>query len=77
MKVEFKVQYNPCVYNALTRKIPVIVTAYMDGEEVDDFMALFDSNYLAEEFRDFARELLAEGFNFTDYLALKHEYAAY
>ena len=77
MKVEFKVQYNPCVYNVLTCKIPVIVKACIDGEEVDHFMALFDSNYLAEEFRDFARELIAEGFNFTDYHALKHEYAAF
>lgn len=77
MEREFKVQYNPYHYNLLTYKIPVFVKAYSDGKEFDDFMALFESNYLAEEFRDFVEELIAEGMTFSDYMSLRREYKAY
>ena len=75
--MEFKVSYNPRHYNALTYKIPVFIKAYDNGVEFDDFMALFNTNYLAEEFRDFVKELIVEGMTFTDYLSLKKEYKAY
>ena len=71
---QYKVEYSSIRYNLMTCKIPVFVSVTDNDHELDKFMCLFDSTFLAEEFRDFVNDLIEDGMDFKTYLQIKHAY---